>query len=82
MQLLAFAAASVSVTEPAGHVVHATVDTLLYCPAAHAVHVVVPPVTPTALVTDPGPHTVHPVDPLPLYCPAPHTTHAVDALLS
>jgi hypothetical protein len=72
---------SVSVTDPALHTAHATVDALLYCPAAHAVHAVAPlPVN--VSVVDPAPHTVQPVVPLPLYCPAPHTTHAVDALLS
>eukprot|EP01047_Picozoa_sp_COSAG01_P123022 COSAG01_NODE_51921_length_350_cov_10.302789_1_plen_64_part_01 len=45
---------------PAGHTAHATVDTLLYCPAVHAVHEV-PPTAPNVLVTDPAGHTAHAV---------------------
>ena len=81
MQFVPPAPDSVSVTDPAGHTAHATVETALYCPAMHAVHVVAP-LPANVSVVDPAPHGWHRVDPLPLYRPAPHTTHAVDALLS
>ena len=52
--------ASVSVTEPGAHTAHATVDTALYCPAAHAVHCTAP-VPFSVFVTDPEPHDEQPV---------------------
>ena len=42
MHAVASAAPTVFVTHPDAHTAHATVDTLLYCPAAHAVQLVAP----------------------------------------
>ena len=65
--------ASVDVTNPLGHRLHGTVDTELYFPAAHAVHVVAP--LPDKLsVTEPGAHATHADVDWALYSPA---THAV-----
>jgi hypothetical protein len=46
------------ITEPAGHVVHAAVDALVYRPAAHAVQLVAPP-DDSVLVTEPAGQTEH-----------------------
>ena len=65
--------ASVDVTNPPGHRLHGTVDTELYFPVAHAVHVVAP--LPDKLsVTEPGAHIAHADVDWALYSPA---THAV-----
>ena len=82
MHAVAFPALSVSVTQPDPHTAHATVDALLYCPAAHAVHVVPPPKL-NVSVTDPAPHTKQLLAPrAPWYCPATHAAHAdVDTAL-
>ena len=40
MHAVAFPAPTGCVIHPAPHMAHATVDALLYCPAAHAEHVV------------------------------------------
>ena len=47
---------SVSVTDPAAHTAHATVDALLYCPAEHASQLTAP-TEPKVSVTDPAEHT-------------------------
>jgi hypothetical protein len=60
VQLVALVAASVLVTEPAGHVVHAAVDALLYQPAAHAAQLIAPAPA-SVLVTEPAGHVVHAV---------------------
>ena len=76
MHAVAFPAPSVSVTQPDPHTAHATVDALLYCPAAHAVHVLAP-VPANVSVTDPAPHTKQLLAPrAPWYCPAAHSVHA------
>ena len=62
---------SVFVTHPDAHTAHATVDTLLYCPAAHAVQLVAP-ASPSVLVTDPDVQLAHPTVDTLLYCPAAH----------
>ena len=82
MHAVAFPAPSVSVTQPDPHTAHATVDALLYCPAAHAVHVVPPPKL-NVSVTDPASHTKQLMAPrAPWYRPAMHSAHAtVDARL-
>ena len=82
MHAVAFPAPSVSVTQPDPHTAHATVDALLYCPAAHAVHVVPPPKL-NVSVTDPASHTKQLLAPrAPWYCPATHAAHAdVDTAL-
>ena len=48
---------SVSVTDPAPHTSHATVDALLYCPAEHAVQLKAP-TDPKLSVIDPAEHTM------------------------
>ena len=62
VQLIAPSPVNVLVMEPAGHTAHATVDTLLYRPAAHAVHVVplalTAPVPAPISTTDPAGHAV------------------------
>ena len=57
MQFTAPVDDSVSVTDPAAHTAHATVDALLYCPAAHFVHIAAP-VAFLVSVTAPAEHTV------------------------
>jgi hypothetical protein len=52
--------AKLSVAEPASQTLQATVDTLLYCPAAHASHVAAP-AKESVLVIDPAPHTAQAV---------------------
>ena len=82
MHAVAFPAPSVSVIHPAPHTAHATVDALLYCPAAHAVHVLPPPKL-NVSVTDPASHTKQLLAPrAPWYRPTAHSAHAaVDARL-
>ena len=82
MHAVAFPAPSVSVIHPAPHTAHATVDALLYCPAAHAVHVVPPPKL-NVSVTDPASHTKQLLAPRAPWCrPTAHDVHAtVDARL-
>ena len=82
MHAVAFPAPSVSVIHPAPQTAHATVDALLYCPAAHAVQFVPPPCAKVSVI-DPAPHsTQDDCPPKPWYCPAAHGAHAVvDTLL-
>ena len=82
MHAVAFPAPTGCVIHPAPHTAHATVDALLYCPAAHAVHVVPPPKL-NVSVTDPASHTKQLLAPrAPWYRPATHSAHAtVDARL-
>ena len=76
MHAVAFPAPTGCVIHPAPHTAHATVDALLYCPAAHAVHVLAP-VPANVSVTNPAPHTKQPLAPrAPWYCPAVHSVHA------
>ena len=71
---------STSVTDPAAHTAHATVDAALYCPATHAVHRT-PPVMFSVSVTEPAPHTAHCVCPADAWKrPAGHATHGDTAL--
>ena len=71
-----------SVTDPAPHTEHATVDAALYCPATHAVQRT-PPVMFSVSVTEPAPHTTHCVCPANAWKrPAGHATHGDNALLS
>ena len=56
MQFTAPVDDSVSVTDPAAHTAHATVDALLYCPAEHASQLTAP-TEPKVSVTDPAEHT-------------------------
>ena len=73
---------STSVTDPAPHTEHATVDAALYCPATHAVQRT-PPVMFSVSVTEPAPHTAHCVCPANACTrPAGHATHGDTALLS
>ena len=58
MHAVAFPAPSVSVIHPAPHTAHATVDALLYCPAAQAVQVLAPTAA-CVLVIDPVSQTSH-----------------------
>jgi hypothetical protein len=70
-----------SVTDPAPHTEHATVDAALYCPATHAVQRT-PPVMFSVSVTEPAPHTTHCVCPANACTrPAGHATHGDNALL-
>ena len=70
-----------SVTDPAPHTEHATVDAALYCPATHAVQRT-PPVMFSVSVTEPAPHTTHCVCPANACTrPAGHATHGDAALL-
>jgi hypothetical protein len=50
--------APISTTDPAGHIVHATVDTLLYWPTIHAVQLLALAAA-SVSVTDPAGHTAH-----------------------
>ena len=76
MHAVAFPAPTGCVIHPAPHTAHATVDALLYCPAAHAVHVLAP-VPANVSVTDPAPHTKQLLAPrAPWYRPATHSAHA------
>jgi hypothetical protein len=70
-----------SVTDPAPHTEHATVDAALYCPATHAVQRT-PPVRFSVSVIEPAPHTTHCVCPANACTrPAGHATHGDAALL-
>ena len=69
--MVAPALANVSVTDPGAHAVHADVDWLLYCPAAHAVQLTAPE-PPTASVTEPAEHGAHADVAAALYRPAAH----------
>ena len=60
---------SAFVTEPAAHAEHAEVDTLLNCPAEHAVHVV-PLSADSVSVTAPAAHDEHTDVDTALYIPA------------
>jgi hypothetical protein len=70
--------ANVFVMEPGGHWLHATVETLLYWPAAHTVHEVAL-VAVNVFVIDPGPHMAHGVEETLLYWPAAQAVQRVAA---
>mgnify|MGYP004071305163 CR=1 FL=1 len=71
-----------SVTDPAPHTEHATVDAALYCPATHAVQLTAPADANVSVVA-PAAHAKHCDCPAwPWYCPATQSVHAcVDAAL-
>ena len=58
MHAVALVFAKVSVIDPAGHVLHTSVERVLYCPASHARHVEEPAAS-SVSVTEPGGHTMH-----------------------
>jgi hypothetical protein len=65
-----------SVIDPGGHTAHAVVDTGLYCPAAHAVHVLAP-VAASVLVIHPGAQAEQAAVGVALNWPATHGVHVV-----